>query len=444
MEIDYIILWKEKVEDKTNIHSKVLEMLKTIFPNTNSSVISFQESADKIHTLPYQISSNTDDTVYLKLECNYSEAKAAEVLSVVRDKITQGKYRSDFSIIFTYDEASLSYCCRLMRPFGVFERRLREIMYFTTVKAFGYNWVAKTFPEELKKQIADKTHGLSDEKITEKAFEYLDYSEISSYLFDKRRWCGPLDDVFDEELSDERINDFSKEEIANIIRKTRIESLWSKLFSSNERLINIEQKIKFLQKYRNDTMHHHTMTHETFKKVQSELRKINSELSIAVSEIECKIYTKEEFGSILSLVEPMLTRIIDGFSAFYNSICNIGEVVVKAVEMLSSSFSDIAISNLSLALESLEHFSFPNISLLADHMTDLNITYPRLPVSNERKKYYVIKIQEREYSCEDVPNGWEPMCDVLVRDENNQEKWIKLSEKYLSDNEIGEGDVIEL
>lgn len=336
MEIDFMILWKEKVLNKNNILDRITEMLDILFPDTTSENISFVENTDIVHLLPYKISDSTDNTVYLKIECNYSEAESARILSIIRDKVCKGKHKKDFSIICTYDEASLSFCSRLMKPFGIFERRLREVMYLITVKAFGYNWVAKTFPKELLSRIKAKTRGVSDEKLTEIAFEYLDYSEITEYLFEERRWCDTIELIVDSELSDENLDELSKDEIINIIHKTRKESLWRKLFSSNNRLMTLEESVKFFREYRNATMHHHTMDSDTFKMLQSKLRKSNFQLNMAVIEMEQKIYTKEELNSVFSLIGNLTTKIMESIQKLFLS--SIGDII-KASQQVTENLA---------------------------------------------------------------------------------------------------------
>ena len=132
MEINFMIFWKEWVAEKKDLLDKVSQMLKDIFPNSGDDFITFKDNSD-VHFLSYKISSDKSEMVYLKIMCDYSEAKAAIILSRVKDKICNGSHRGDYSIICTYDEASLSFCCRLMKPLGIFERRLRQIMYLTTV-----------------------------------------------------------------------------------------------------------------------------------------------------------------------------------------------------------------------------------------------------------------------------------------------------------------------
>lgn len=55
----------------------------------------------------------------------------------------------------------------------------------------------------------------------------------------------------------------------------------------------------------------------------------------------------------------------------------------------------------------------------------------------------VLQIFDEDYGCEGVPDGQEPMCSVLVQDTDGSQKWIKLSDSYLTENGIHEGDTIE-
>lgn len=337
MEINFMILWKEKITDKTDMLSKVSKMISMIFPNTDKDKICFEEKDNIIHMLPYKISNNKDIIVYMKIECHYSEAKSARVLSLIKNKIYQGKHRADFSIICTYDEASLSYCCRLMNPLGKFERLLRELIYMITVKSLGANWAVTSFPKELIDNIKQKSKGrLKDSDIVELALEYLDYSEIFHYLFDERRFGD-----FDEELSDEKLETLSKDDIIHIIQKTRKDSLWNKLFIGNTNIIFLKDSMNNLREYRNSVMHHHSMDEEEFKKIQKELKNANKKLKIAIKELEERIYTKEELNAILpslnnfiNIISHVLSCVFD--SKFINIIKTISENVEKVSQNIKS------------------------------------------------------------------------------------------------------------
>lgn len=58
-------------------------------------------------------------------------------------------------------------------------------------------------------------------------------------------------------------------------------------------------------------------------------------------------------------------------------------------------------------------------------------------------KYTILKILEEDYGCEGIPEGEEPMCSVLVRDENGCEKWMKLSDSFLTANSLDTGSTFD-
>ncbi|WP_298482966.1 hypothetical protein [uncultured Ruminococcus sp.] len=59
-------------------------------------------------------------------------------------------------------------------------------------------------------------------------------------------------------------------------------------------------------------------------------------------------------------------------------------------------------------------------------------------------QYRILKIDEDDYGCEGVPEGQGPMCSVLIQDADGTEHWIKLSDAYLTENHLDEGDTTEL
>lgn len=59
-------------------------------------------------------------------------------------------------------------------------------------------------------------------------------------------------------------------------------------------------------------------------------------------------------------------------------------------------------------------------------------------------RYKIIKIYEEDYGCEGVPENSEPMCNVLVADKLGNEKWTKISDSFLLEHRLNEGDYLEL
>lgn len=370
MEINFMIFWKKNVKDKKDISTKVKKMISDIFPETDEKYINTTFQNEE-YQLPYKISSQNDEIIYLKIEHTHSEIREANILSFVRDNLYRSNQHCNFSIICTYDEASLTYCCKLMKPFGIFERKLREIMYLTTVKAFGYKWVAETFPSELIAKIKEKTHGCSDEKITEIAFEYLDYNDIIEYLFSETRNINSIDEVLDVELSDAKLNKLNKTEIINIIKKTRKASLWERMFATNNELPKIKDEIEYFRIYRNDIMHHHKMDHATYREVQKRLQKTNKQLCNAILIMEERIYSKEEYEIVLPNLSQLAYRMIEAIGSIYDSsIINSAKAALETMAKVIGSIAESSIvkslADLAPLISNLPQVSQIGIDLLPD------------------------------------------------------------------------------
>lgn len=71
------------------------------------------------------------------MSCNATPARAAKYLDSVTNRLIQGEHRKTWNIVISYDEVSQLYCCKLMPLFGIFERRIRELVYITIIKIFG-------------------------------------------------------------------------------------------------------------------------------------------------------------------------------------------------------------------------------------------------------------------------------------------------------------------
>lgn len=58
-------------------------------------------------------------------------------------------------------------------------------------------------------------------------------------------------------------------------------------------------------------------------------------------------------------------------------------------------------------------------------------------------KYKVLEIFDEDYGCEGVAEGAEPMCNIVLSDNNGNRKIMKLSEQYIAEKKISEGDIID-
>lgn len=343
MEINFIIQWKNSVENRTGLAAKVKDMLKTLFDDLSDDRFFYTTGGSDRHCVQYHLSEK-DDKVYLQLTNEDSEARAALTLSSIREIIAKGYHRRDLLIICSYDEASLSYCCRLMRPMGIFERHLRELMYQITTKAFGGDWVRKTFPEAMINGIKNRTHGrISDEKITESAFEFLDQGEITTYLFSERYFGYSPEQLIEEQLSARALHYFTREQIIAIIDSHRKTTLWDKLFSNIDGID--KETLDTIREYRNDVMHQHTLDNAHYKSIRKKVRMADKIITQAIAEMKNTIYTEEENRMVYASIGYAVAVIMKGInfaanlnipdmtSAVNNTLKNILEIYHSKMDL---------------------------------------------------------------------------------------------------------------
>ena len=118
--------------------------------------------------------------VFLKLSCDGTSVKAAKYLDFATNRLIQGEHRKTWNIVISYDEVSQLYCCKLMPLFGIFERRIRELVYITIIKYLALIGMiiplAKAWQDSLKGK-GNKT------KMVESALNELTYEQLKEYLF---------------------------------------------------------------------------------------------------------------------------------------------------------------------------------------------------------------------------------------------------------------------
>ncbi|GEM_PF-4503654 len=314
MEIDFLIQWNKKASDQTNLAVKVKEMMNLLFLNVTDDTFDYNSDDTSLYSLNYK-GSEKNNKVFLKIISKNSDANSAKQLSAIRDLICNSEYRRNYHIICTYDEASLYYCCRLMEPMGTFERHLREFMYIIVVNAFGIDWVVKTFPKEMINEIKKKEkNGISDQKLSEKAFELLDFGQIIEYLFSERYFTYTAEQVLEEKLSDEKLNKLSRDEIVSVISNNRKITLWNKLFSNNNiECLNIET-LDLIREKRNDIMHQHRLNEKNYNEILTDVTKTDNEIIQAIRKNENRIYTKSE----KSIISRYLQDAFSGLTKLYS------------------------------------------------------------------------------------------------------------------------------
>lgn len=327
MELNYIFILKPNATRDMRIEKRIKMMLLDLFSNKSYDDCLTIIDNNINYEIKYKISRENDDLAYVKFECNYTEAQSALALDKIAADINTSNERRDFQIIKSYDEASLSFCCRLMKPFGTYERRLRELIYLTIVRLFGEEWFEKTFSEDLKDS-AKKTAKGNQKKLIEGALEELTYEELKSYLFDPIRMIS-LDDLVDNRLSNKAMKELTKEEMINIIESSRKISLWDRFFYQNKQLSKVSEDIEYLREYRNKVMHHKAMTAKEFIEVKSKLRSVNMNMKKAIAIMENKIYDTYDITSVAQ-------SLLEAFKSFLQT--PEGAALAKSISQLINNF----------------------------------------------------------------------------------------------------------
>ena len=81
MELDIIILPKSGNESKTQLEmkQKLVEVLEEIYDGVQKKILQITVNSEKVN-VNYRISAKNDNMLFVKLWCDYTPAKEAEIL----------------------------------------------------------------------------------------------------------------------------------------------------------------------------------------------------------------------------------------------------------------------------------------------------------------------------------------------------------------------------
>lgn len=292
MENSYILIH----QDNSSMHLALKYNIRKVFDE-----IFFSTTTDKIYLdenefVTYSLSTKDKNLIYLKIESDLSDMKAAHLLDSFSNKFERCEQRKDYKIIKTYSQSSNLYCCKLMKPFGEFERRLRELIYLTVIKAFGIEWLKESFDASLESAVKERL-GSKKSKILELALEELTYEQLLEYLFTPR---SKFDfERYLEKFTDEDFQAMSHEELVQKISSARKVSLWDELFFKYQDLKDLNVIIRELQPLRNRVMHHKNISEQEFKEAKKKLKIVNAKLEKAIVEIEGVNFSEFDIVNIL-------------------------------------------------------------------------------------------------------------------------------------------------
>lgn len=371
MEIDLIFLKKEKSKSDLPLKELVLELLEKVFVEVDDKVY-YEDEEKQRQEVSYQLSEKNNN-MYIKVSCAYSEMKSAEILDKVRNALQRGPHKANLNVILIYDEVSQVYCCKLMHYFGIFERRLRELMYLTLIKAFGIDWYEKSFTKAMKDNLLAKAHG-QKEALVEGALNELAYEELKTYLFEP---YSTIENILENELAKDNLQDMSKEQLVRYINMGRSRSIWERFFSDIKGLENMQERINYLQPNRNKVMHHKTLSKQEFLELRKTLSEVNRKLEIAVVNVENRIYTEDDLKQVLSAISRTIVNglgsVVDKWRESIRPFLSaLGQVTLEAIRpkydvnaLMPAIASSEALSSFIIAAERWADIAMPGASVQA-------------------------------------------------------------------------------
>src|SRR5690625_5860939 len=105
------------------------EMLRELFKVEKDKLFLKDNTGVLYEVYPYQKS------IVLELKKDGEKDRSARVLSRVASEIEKGEHRKDHNIIYLWDDVSKYYSKELFLLLSHYERKLREIIYFTLIQA---------------------------------------------------------------------------------------------------------------------------------------------------------------------------------------------------------------------------------------------------------------------------------------------------------------------
>jgi hypothetical protein len=198
-------------------------------------------------------SVNNDVCFYIQYNADGNNEKTARKLSKVDEYV-----RDKFKVAVLKSGCSSYFNNRLYPLISSFEYSLRNLLYLNS---------------SINK----------DEKYasTIKNIESLDFGEIFTFLF--------IDDDFMKKTKNYTKNlnqkDFLKSDVLAYIESLEENTLWDTMLEKDT-VPTLKNNFNLVRDYRNKVMHSHNISWDEYKNIQKMFRKINSEIEIALHNIE--------------------------------------------------------------------------------------------------------------------------------------------------------------
>ena len=291
--MEYILFAKEPVVSKSDkaVKQDVQSVFNSACNDTFNVMIKRTEVELRLSLKKREIDNTDGKAYYLTLVSNAkTKQKSVDALEDAHFRILRNaEFRKKYHIVLLCDDVSSYYCVKAYPIFHEYEKQIRRLIYKYLTMSWGALWVDKTITEELKKQLKERTKGKSSEQLIAQMLHEMDMSQLELYLFEPKRDMSTAD-VIDIKLSNENIENLTKDEIVSIIQSSRPHSLWDRYFSAHIEIEDLQTKMTIIRDNRNKVAHCKQFYYDDFNVSMKILKKdgLIDKLRVAIEKLETK------------------------------------------------------------------------------------------------------------------------------------------------------------
>lgn len=344
MEISLLLFLKKDIPN-ANLKTRTKNMLKTVFGDSFSNDklkldSSLWNANDGVVILGCTVGSRSSNSSII-LSVNDCKKKSILAIEYATQKIIKGEHRKDFYITKSYDEISQYLAEPLYKQLTLFERKLRRLIYEIVIKSFGGKWFEQTF--YLKTDLVNKLSESSHKNIVkefENVLEDMTYNDLTAYLFTKVP-SKELESMLNDELSPDRISNYSKDDLARAIEQLRPYSLWDRLFTNNMELSGLQEEINSIRDIRNKVMHAKTISYIESSNSKKTLKTWISKLDNEYEYIKNHEYTSSDIWQIMNSFTAIAEAFKDALEPSLETITNIQTGMLSVIADTLKSIASI-------------------------------------------------------------------------------------------------------
>lgn len=288
---------------------KYQELIKDIVPIEKEKIKFFSESKKIAGVNNHLVSVQAVGTVMT----------SAKLLSQIAEQIKSKLIDNKVKFYMLVDEPSAAFVQKLYPLVCEFETKLRKFVYITL---FDLDDTASQLALNKFKAVSNKEFKARTTIPNNNFLEKLTLGELFYFLFDNNEFITEAKSKTTS-ITNDIDRTATKAELIAIIDAIEEKTVWKMLFSKNFSDFSLPEVHRDIFSLRNDVMHFHNVTYETYRKALILFKKINTELDVQLDKgivLENKsenveLISLQYFNAILTGLRESINVIRSNFDA---------------------------------------------------------------------------------------------------------------------------------